>query len=238
MTRHSLLAMIAMLGGAVGGCRPARQPVASQEDAAPVPMHQEPRHHLMHQTPFVRVIEVRVPADETTGYHVHANRSIGVRVRAARTWEQFLGAPRDSVDRGAPVSPLFDNWSSSLPYTHRVGNADSVPFHVVIGEWLGSSGSTCPRLADSPTRRLVKEGPTAVSYEIRLSPHTEDTVHDHPCAGLTVMGTAGTLSDEGTASAAIGGDGVGRWTWRNPGHRHVLRNLGDSAIAVFEVDFR
>lgn len=215
-------------------CRPPRESIMRH----PVPVYEEPRHHLVFRNALARVLEVEVPSGDTTLYHVHANPEIGVSIQEARAWEQRLGTPRDSIEAPTAVPALFENWDRALPYTHRTGNADTLAFHYIIGEWLRSSGLDCSPLPETSTRHLVKDGKFVRVYEVRLAPHTSTDQHVHVCPGLTVVGTTGTLSEEGTAAASGGGSGAGRWEWRNAGHRHVLRNIGNTAITVFEMDWR
>lgn len=219
---------------AIIGCRPASDTTPS----APVPVYEEPHHHLVFQNALVRILDVRVPPGDSTQYHIHANPTIAVSVEEARNWAQTFGAPPDSVQPPAAVPRLLDNWTRVLPYTHRVGNVDSVPFHYITSELLGLSGLNCLPLPESGLRHLVKEGKLARVYELRLAPHTATEQHEHVCPGVTVLGTSGTLSEEGTAAAANGGVGAGHWEWRNPGHRHVLRNTGNTPLIVFEIDWR
>jgi hypothetical protein len=41
----------------------------------------------------VRVLDVRTPPGDTTAFHIHANRLIGVAVEDACTQTQLLGRP-------------------------------------------------------------------------------------------------------------------------------------------------
>lgn len=164
-----------------------------------IPVYEEPRHHLVFENDIARVLEVRVPAGDTTFYHIHANRITGVAVQDAQTWEQILGAPRGKLEAASPVPYLFDNWERPLPYTHRVANVDARAFHFVANEWRRSSGIDCATLPETSTRHLVKEGKVAKVYEIRLAPGESTEAHVHACPGLTVVGTHGSLNDEGTA---------------------------------------
>lgn len=210
----------------------------TQTSRSPVPVYEEPRHHLVFENDIARILDVRVPAGDTTLYHVHASPITGVAIQDVKTWEQIFGAPRDTLEQATPVPYAFDNWDRPLPYTHRVANADTRPFHYVVGEWLGSSGVDCTILPETGSRHLVKDGKVARVYEVRLAPGASTEVHVHVCPGLTVLGTSGTLDDESTAMAAVGGSDAGRWEWRNGGHRHVLRNAGTTPLTVYEIDWR
>lgn len=223
---------------AVGGCGQALHPGGSTVPADEVtPVFREPRHRLVLESPLVRVLDVRIPPGDTSGYHLHADPMVGVAVQGARIWSQAPGASPGPIAMPEATPYLFDNWSQTLPYTHRVANADTVPLHYVVAEWLARSGPEGPALPDSPTRRLVREGPTTRVYEIALAPGAATEPHIHPAPGLVVLGNAAALSEEGT-SRAQGGTGAGSWSWREGASRHVLRNDGATRLVVYEIDWR
>jgi predicted metal-dependent enzyme (double-stranded beta helix superfamily) len=202
-----------------------------------VPVYREPKHRLVFHSPLVRVLDVRIAPGETTAYHVHADRLVGIAVEDARIWTQALGASPSPVARPGATPSVLENWSQTLPYTHRVANVDTLPIHYVVAEWLARSGPEAPRLPDDPSRRLLKEGPTTRVYEITLTPGTATEPHTHATPGLVVLGSAGALSEEG-GSRARGGTGAGSWSWREAPGRHVLVNPGSSRILIYEIDWR
>jgi hypothetical protein len=224
-----------LLGVAACG-HAAPQPTANAA-GRDVPVYQEPMHRLVFQSPLVRVLDVRVSAGDTTAYHVHANRLVGVAVQDVRTWSQVKGAPPSPV-KPAPATPyVFDNWSQTLPYTHRVANADTVPLHYVGAELLTRSGADAPALPDGPNRRLTKEGPAGRVYQITLAPGLATELHTHATPGLVVQGNEGVLSDDGHPRAS-GGKGPGSWSWHEAQYRHGLRNDGSTQLIVYEIDWR
>ncbi len=208
--------------------------------AQAVPVYKEPRHRLVFQNALVRVLDVRVPAGDTTNYHVHANHHIAVVIAGARTWDQKLGQEAPPADSVAD-SPgfIFDNASQSLPYTHRVGNVDTMPFHYVVGQQLSSSGVNAVALAASSGLRLDRETSGARVYRVTLAPGQSTPAHLHAQPGLTVQVGPGALRLEGTAPEAASNDsGAGAWWWRAAGSRHVLRNVGTQPVEIVEVDWR
>ena len=214
-----------------------RQSSSDVPPAAAVPVYQEAMHRLVFESPLVRVMDVRVPAAETTGYHVHADPMVGIAVQDARTRTQALGASPGPVAPPRATPSAFENWSQTLPYTHRVANVDTVPLRYVVAEWLARAGPEAPELPDGPSRRLVKAGPTTRVYEISLSPGAATEPHTHATPGLVVLGTGGDLSEEGGGHAG-GGSGAGSWSWREAPGRHVLRNDGSAGILIYEIDWR
>ena len=219
---------------ACGHPSPAPTPAPSSREA--VPVYQEPMHRLVYRNPMVRVLDVRIPAGDTTAYHVHAAPMVGIVVQDARIWSQVPGAPPGPA-RTPPAPSVFTNWTQPLPYTHRVGNADSVPLHYVVAEWVGRSGGEVPPLPADDDRKLVEEGPTVRVYQITLEPHGATWAHTHLGPGLIVQATDGSLSDDG-GPRARGGSGAGSWSWREGPYRHRLRNAGSRKLVVYEIDWR
>ncbi len=232
----SLMRAWLLLG--LGGCASAARPALPAADSRAVPLEQEPRHRPVFQNGLVRVLDVRFGPGDTTAYHIHSHPLIGVALMDARTWTQRLGMPSDTAVAPRAVPYIFDNWARPLPYTHRIGNVDSVPIHYVVAERLAASSSDPPALPDTPTRRLIKEGPLGRVYQVTLAPRAMTESHTHAAPGLTVLATPGVLADDGSAPAAAGGRGVGHWAWRDAAHRHVLRNDGTAAVTVYEIDWR
>lgn len=229
-------ASIALLLALVG--RPVSAQVQPSEAAA-VPVFQEPRHHLVFENALVRVLDVRVAPGETTGYHLHANRHIGVVIAGARTWEQFRGQTASSVDSVADsAGSVFDNANASLPYTHRVGNADTVPFRYVVAQLLAPSEIVAPALPASSGLKVHRDSLGARVYLVTLAPGQSTPGHRHAPPGLTVQVSPGTLRLEGTApEGASEQPGAGAWWWRRAGTKHVLRNVGTSQVDVVEIDW-
>ena len=144
-----------------------------------MPTHEEPYHRLVYQNALVRVLDIEVPAVAVTRYHVHGNPLVTVTVRDARTWSQAPGAERGPVIAAGAVPSVGDNWDQPLPYTHRVGNVDSVSFRRIGAEWLAASGLDCPALAGVPGYRLVHETQYGRVYEVRLRPGEVTPQHRH-----------------------------------------------------------
>jgi quercetin dioxygenase-like cupin family protein len=210
-------------------------PGTAAEDV--VPVYREPMHREVFHSRLVRVLDVRIPAGDTTAYHVHAAPLIGIAVQDARIWSQPAGAPPGPVGPLRATPYVFDNWSQTLPYTYRVANADTLPLHYVVAEWLAPPGPAAPALPDGSSRRLLKEGPTTRVYQITLTPGAATEAHTHATPGLTVLGTAGALSEDGSPQAR-GGTGAGSWSWREAPYRHVLRNDGPTPVVIYEIDWR
>jgi quercetin dioxygenase-like cupin family protein len=202
-----------------------------------VPVYREPMHREVFHSPLVRVLDVHIPPGDTTAYHRHDAPLVGIAVQDARIRSQLAGAPPGPVSALQATPYVFDNWSQTLPYTHRVANADTLPLHYVVAEWLARSGPDAPALPDGPSRRLIKQGPAIRVYQITLAPGAATEAHTHATPGLTVLGTGGALSEDGRPRSS-GGSGAGSWSWREAPYRHVLRNDGPTPMVIYEIDWR
>lgn len=223
----------------------ARTSQPEQQAPAPVPVFHEPRHRVAYESRFVRVLEVRVAPGDTTLFHVHTNLHLGVVVAGARTWEQALGTagtfhPADSS------GSILDNARGTLPYTHRVGNVDASGFHYVIGQLLDPSGIAASVLAADATTHLDRETTRARLYRVALGPGQSTALHTHAQPGLIVQINPGEMELDGAELLSSGtrntgsgaGAGAGAWWWREPGHTHVLRNMGRTPINLVEIDWK
>jgi hypothetical protein len=210
----------------------------SDADPKPVPVYQEPKHHLVFQNQFVRLLDVHIPAQQATNYHIHVNPLVGVTIQDSPSWQQFLGGERQAKESPDPAGTPFDNWSRQRPYTHRVGNVGQNEIHYFASEWLLSPGIKSDPLPDTATRKLFKEGQYARVYRITLEPGESTEPHTHAAPGSTVQANDGELEDKGSRPAASGGKGAGAWKWRDAGYRHTLRNAGKQQLQIVEIDWR
>jgi hypothetical protein len=121
------------------------------QDTKIVPVHEEPRHHLVLDSPIVRVLDIQIPPGDTTLFHTHSNPILYVNMSASRMRNQNLngewnapgapgapsapGAPAPSAP-GAPSAPsaprvvpsappgrmMSTTSYAERPVTHRVNN--------------------------------------------------------------------------------------------------------------------
>ena len=217
---------------------PVHQAAKSQTEPKPVPVYEEPHHHVVFHNQYARLLDVHIPAHEATGFHIHPNPLTGVTIQDQPGWEQLFG--QQQKDKEAPEAPgtPFDNWDRKRPYTHRVSNDGNDEIHYVASEWLGASGTHSERLPDTATRKLVKEGEYVRIYRVRLGPGESSEPHSHAAPGFTIQALDGEVEDTGTRFGAVGGKGAGAWSWRDPGHQHTVRNRGSRPVEIIEIDWR
>ncbi len=110
-------------------------PVAAKTiDAAklkePVPVEQEPHHHIVFQNQYVRVLDVLFPPGEPSLFHSHSNDNVSVALRGDKTKSQVMGGEWSEPVKVVPGQVAF-NKAKGQAYTHRVGSAGTQAFHVI-----------------------------------------------------------------------------------------------------------
>ena len=120
------------------------RPVAAPEHAAvkgetePVPVEQEPHHRWIFENQYVRVLDVVLAPSESTLFHTHSHDSIAVRLTDSTVQEQPFYKEWRPSSRLLPGDSRYMK-STPEPYTHRVKNVGSTPFHVIDIELLGDN---------------------------------------------------------------------------------------------------
>ena len=102
--------------------------VLSNALTAQVQVSEEPRHRLVFQNEYIRLLDVRLQPGDTSMFHIHSTPSVFLILSTATTGWQIKGE-----DWKTELSPIGKAWYRSFsPDTlvHRVANFDSVPFHV------------------------------------------------------------------------------------------------------------
>lgn len=115
--------------GAPGVTVPAGGP-AGAAGPEPVPVEREPRHHVVFQNQYVRVLDVTLLPGQPSLYHTHSNDNLAVSLSGDRVQIEPQGQAW-----GEPVEVVSGEVrfraAKGRPYTHRVQSAGKLPFHVI-----------------------------------------------------------------------------------------------------------
>lgn len=151
----------------------------ARQDDKIVPVHQEPRHHLVFDSAAVRILDIQIPPGDTTLFHTHSDPILYVNMSSSQTRSQVLGKdwsggggdaaarPPASAAPAAAPSPapapagrpaaVFGRMNSvttypAQPLTHRVNNVGTTVFRL-IGIINRSGGDERPEAsADFPAK--------------------------------------------------------------------------------------
>jgi quercetin dioxygenase-like cupin family protein len=114
---------------------PAPEHAAVRGETEPVPVEQEPHHQWIFENQYVRVLDVVLAPGESTLFHAHSHDSIAVRLTDAAVQEQPFNKEWRPASRLLPGDSRYMKGTPE-PYTHRVKNVGSIPFHVIDIELL------------------------------------------------------------------------------------------------------
>src|SRR5687768_12319642 len=105
-----------------------------------VPVFEEPRHRVVFENQYVRVLDVVLPPGDATLFHRHAEDLIGVTIADAPTRRQEMGKAASDAPAGKAGDVWFQGYKKS-PAIHKVTNTGTTSLHYVAAEILSSIGA-------------------------------------------------------------------------------------------------
>jgi len=100
----------------------------------PVPVEQEPHHHVVFENQYVRVLDVVVQPGEMTLFHKHSLDNVAVQLSNTTLANQVPG--EDWTSRPVAEGAVGFRAGTETPYTHRIMNRGTPVFHVMDVEIL------------------------------------------------------------------------------------------------------
>jgi len=197
---------------------------AAQEASAPVPVENEPLHHVVLKNESVVVIHLTLPPGERTLYHTHSHDRIAVPLSSTSITQQVW-----NEQEGAP-SPTEPGTFSALTlvgtsYTHRVHNVARIPMMF----WTSSCWCGRNRLRRPPLHLLPRKNPSARIYNWVLAPGATSAMHTHSRPYLIVAATEITLKMKAPDGLSLTYDlKRGAFHWVDNKVTHTLANLGSA----------
>ncbi len=207
---------------------------AAQEAWAPVPVENEPLHHVVLKNESIVVIHLILPPGERTLYHIHTHDRVAVPLSSTSITEQVL-----NEKEGAP-SPSEPGKFSALTlagssYTHRVHNVGSVPYDVLDVELMERPQTPCPIAAAT----VAAENPSARIYNWVLAPGATSAMHTHARPYLVVAVTGLTLKMTAPDGQSLTHElKRGDFHWVDTGVIHTLANAGSAEGQILEVELK
>jgi quercetin dioxygenase-like cupin family protein len=207
---------------------------ATQEASAPVPVEQEPHHHLVLKNDNLLVLRVILQPGESSLYHVHSVDDVAVWLGNTSAAQQLPNEPES-----APVEQKLGNITlrtlRETPFTHRVHNVGKGLFDVLDVEILQR-----PERPSSAVAGLVAgENPSARVYKWTLAPGGATPMHTHERPYLIVAATGFNLKmtapDGQSAAHEIK---PGDFHWVTSKVTHSLANAGTSEGQIVEIELK
>jgi beta-alanine degradation protein BauB len=210
--------------------------VASQQSSVPVkpvPVDEEPHHHLVLKNDSVMVLQVKLLPGESTLFHTHLHDRVAVDLTDTTITLQKPGEPESAPEatKSGGVAALESNG----PYTHLVHNAGNAVFEVLDVELLHR-----PTEPSGPAAGKVEaENPSARVYKWILAPGATTAMHTHERPYLIISATPLMLKmtdPEGKSSTH--GVKAGDIHWVDAKVTHSLANEGTTVGQIVEIELR
>ena len=148
--------------------------LAASAQQNPVPVEQEPYHHVVLKNEDVIVIHAKLAPGEQTAYHIHSCDRAGVQLSANTTAGQRWGQPEG---KPAPASPgdVFSDTCTSEPLIHRVHNLGNTTMDVIDLELLHRPTSPSAAVAGP----VAVENPSVRVYKWDIAAGKATPMHSH-----------------------------------------------------------
>lgn len=130
--------------------------------SAQVQASKEPLHKIVLENTYIRMMDVWMQPGDTSLFHIHSTPSVFLIFTNTETISQTKGGEWEK-----DYSKAGDSWYRSFTrdtLIHRVGNADTVPFHVTDVELLSAYEPTEQR--EALPFPLLYENEKVFAYQI------------------------------------------------------------------------
>ena len=199
----------------------------------PVPVEQEPYHHVQLKNEDIVVIHAILPPGERTAYHIHSCDRTGVEISNNTTTGQRFGEAEDAPKPSSP-GDVFSDTCTDKPLTHRVHNVGSTTMDVIDIELLHRPAQPSTSVAGP----VAIENPSVRVYKWVIAPGTVTAMHTHTrpylIVAVTPMQLMMTAPDGQSRVETVK---AGDFHWVNVPVTHSLANEGtvEGQIVEFEL---
>lgn len=133
--------------------------------SAQVAVRDEPRHHVVFENDYVRLLDVFLAPRDTTQFHLHNTPSVFTTFTKTATGSQLISG-QPSGDLSTAGKSWYDSLSS--PRIHRVWNEDTNWFHVMDIELVAGKPHSNEPVLQNPFLKLYFNEPLANGYRLEL----------------------------------------------------------------------
>lgn len=207
--------------------------VMASGQQTPVPVDEEPHHHVLFKNEFVIVIRATLQPGEISLYHTHSHDSADIEIVSSTTREQVLGNEEASPETSHAGDVSAD--SCDAPITHRVRNVGSRPMDIIHVEFLQRPTHPSSQAATG----LAAENASARVYNWIIAPRANTPRHSHNRPYLIVAATPMrlkmTAADGQSRSEEVN---TGDFHWIESRVRHTLENDGVAQGQIVEMELK
>jgi len=202
---------------------------------APVPVGEEPQHHVVFQNQYVRVMDVVFPPGYVSLFHTHSADNVAVTISGGRIRTELQGQqPTESEPVAGHVS-FARAW-----YTHRIINIGATTVRFIDTEIIAAP----PRANASSTgdelqgHKLESENDRVRIYRLALAPGESTGSRTRAMGWLEVTVRGGRITRSSGHKRETVGVKPGDFLWHAPGTAPALKNAGQSTYEAIEIEWK
>jgi hypothetical protein len=135
---------------------------------AQVQVSKEPMHHNVFENAWVRVLDVHIPAGDTSLFHTHSTPSVFLVLSDTKTGSEVIMEP-EKIPRLNDGHVWFEGFYDK-PRVHRVWNSDTTEFHVIDMEILNKKYQAVDPPLNIPSLTLLFDENPVRGYRLKLDP--------------------------------------------------------------------
>jgi quercetin dioxygenase-like cupin family protein len=205
-----------------------------QQATLPVPVEQEPHHHVVLKNDSVLVTHVVIPPGEATLFHTHSYDRAAIHLTNNMITLQQLNQP-EGEQMPAKVGEVSASTRKGDPLTHRVRNASSTPFEVIDVEFLQRPAHASAAVAAT----VAAENPSTRVYNWVLAPGASSAQHTHELPYLIVAVNTVQLKMTGADGKSSTHEvKAGDFHWVDSKVTHTLANDGTTQGQIVELELK
>ncbi len=208
-------------------------PLLALAQQPPVPVEEEPHHHLLLKNDFVMVMRVKLLPGESTLFHTHSHDRVAIDLTNTTVTFQKPGEAESTPESTKPGGIAASE--SKGPYTHRVHNTGATDFEVLDVELLQRPANTSVAAGG----KADAENPSARVYKWTIAPGASSAMHTHERPYLIISATPLMLKMTDPEGKSFTHEvKAGDVHWVDAKVTHSLANEGTTEGQIVEIELK
>jgi quercetin dioxygenase-like cupin family protein len=217
------------------------QPALAQSEGPGVPIEKAPFHLPVFKNEYVTLLNVYLPPQRNTGYHIHTGDSVSVNIQEADMTNQDLGQPQAGPPRRGERGRASYADYREQPKTHKASNVGTTPFHNVsfIFRSPRPSGFTPSVRTGSEAYTQIMDNERVRGWRLVLAPGQSAPAISQSAPGLRIVIDGGEIAEN------VPGQPerpmllrTGEFFWQDAGVTRAVRNAGTSRVELVEFELK
>jgi hypothetical protein len=216
-------------------------PLMAQGEGPGVPIEKAPYHLPVFTNEYVTLLNIYIPPQRNSGYHIHSGDSVSVNIEDADMTNQDLGKPQPGpAQRGERGRATFAAYTKEGPRTHKATNVGPTPFHNVSMIFKTQPGRFTPSSrAQAAGYTQLMDNERVRAWRLVLEPGQSVGAITQQAPGIRIVVSGGELVETvpGQPDRAMNPK-LGEFYWQDAGVTRAVRNSGTTRLELVEFELK